>query len=220
MVIYASKNIKTMKKFFIAAAALLLVTGAVQAQTKKEGARGTHHRNIHAGKQFAKVNLSDDQKKKAKELNESYQKQFAELRKNTSMTVGDYRTKTAALKKEQHEKMQAIFTPEQKAQLAEQRKNAQQRMKEGQARHFDKMKTQLGLTDEQSKKLKDNQAVLQGKIKSIRENKSLSEDQKREQVRAIAKEQREQLKSVLTPEQLQKMKGAGGRRGRGIQAEK
>jgi hypothetical protein len=91
-------------------------------------------------------------------------------------------------------------------------------MKEGQAKHFDKMKSTLGLTDEQSKKLKESQAGFQDKIKSIRENQSLSEDQKREQVRAIAKEQHEQLKSVLTPEQLQKMKG--GRRGRGIQAEK
>ena len=91
-------------------------------------------------------------------------------------------------------------------------------MKEGQAKRFDKMKSTLGLTDEQSKKLKESQAGLQDKIKSIRQNQSLSEEQKREQVKAIAKKQHEQLKSVLTPEQLQKMKG--GRKGRGIQAEK
>ncbi|MDB5210438.1 MAG: hypothetical protein JWQ30_1265 [Sediminibacterium sp.] len=207
-----------MKKLFIAATALLLVAGSLQAQTKKEDRKATHHKNIGAKKQFANVNLSDEQKTKAKELNEGYQKQFAELRKNTSMTVGDYRAKTAALKKEQHEKFQALLTPEQKTQMASQRKNAQQRMKDGQAKHFDKMKTQLGLSDEQSKKLKESQAGFQDKIKSIRENKELSEDQKREQVRAISKQHHEQLKSVLTPEQLQKMKG--GRRGKGIQAEK
>ncbi|MEO8172387.1 MAG: hypothetical protein ABI581_04865 [Sediminibacterium sp.] len=210
-----------MKKFFIAATALFMIAGSLQAQTKKEGIKGNHHRNIHAGKQFGGINLSDEQKKKTKELNEGYQKQFAELRKNTSMTVGDYRTKTAALKKEQHEKMQALLTPEQKTQIATQKKNRDQKMKEGQVKHFDKMKSTLGLTDEQSKKLKDNQAALRDKMKSIRENKSLSDDQKKEQVRAIAKEQREQLKSVLTPEQLQKMKGGqGGRRGRGMQSEK
>jgi F0F1-type ATP synthase membrane subunit b/b' len=77
---------------------------------------------MHAKKQFAGINLSDEQKKKAKELNESYQKQFAELRKNSSMTIGDYRTKTAALKKEQHEKFQALLTPEQKTQIADTKK--------------------------------------------------------------------------------------------------
>lgn len=208
-----------MKKFFIAATALLMVAGSLQAQTGKEGkegAKGIHHRNMHAKKQFAGINLSDEQKKKAKELNESYQKQFAELRKNSSMTVGDYRTKTAALKKEQHEKFQALLTPEQKTQIATQRKNREQKMKEGQAKRFDKMKSTLGLTDEQSKKLKEGQAGFQDKIKSIRENQSLSEDQKKEQVRAIAKEQHEQFKSVLTPEQLQKMKS--GRKGRGMQS--
>lgn len=212
-----------MKKFFIAATALLMVAGSLQAQTKKEGKeriKGSHHRNIGAKKQFADINLSDEQKKKTKELNESYQKQFAELRKNSSMTVGDYRTKTAALKKEQHEKMQALLTPEQKTQIATQRKNREQKMKDGQARQFDKMKSTLGLTEEQSKKLKESQAGLQDKIKSIRENKTLSDDQKREQVRAISKEQHEKLKAVLTPEQLQKMKSGRKGKGRGIQTEK
>ncbi|MES2330801.1 MAG: hypothetical protein V4539_14455 [Bacteroidota bacterium] len=206
-----------MKKLFIAATALLLVAGSLQAQTK-EDRKATHHKNLGAKKQFANINLSDEQKTKAKELNEGYQKQFAELRKNTSMTVGDYRAKTAALKKEQHEKFQALLTSEQKTQMASQRKNAQQKMKDGQAKRFDKMKTQLGLSDEQSKKLKESQAGFQDKIKSIRENKELSDDQKREQVRTISKKHHELLKSVLTPEQLQKMKG--GRKGKGIQAEK
>jgi hypothetical protein len=41
MVLFKSKNLKTMKKFFIAATALLLVAGSLQAQTKKENKEGT-----------------------------------------------------------------------------------------------------------------------------------------------------------------------------------
>ncbi|MEO7532026.1 MAG: hypothetical protein ABIS69_11460, partial [Sediminibacterium sp.] len=119
-----------MKKIFIAATALFLL-GSLQAQTKQQTDKAGHHKNIHARKQFANINLSDEQKKKAKDLNKGYQKQFAELRKNSSMSVGDYRTKTAALKKEQHEKMQSLLTSEQKTQMAAQRKDGKQRMKDG-----------------------------------------------------------------------------------------
>jgi Spy/CpxP family protein refolding chaperone len=206
-----------MKKIFIAATALLLSTAVLHAQTK-EVTKATHHKGAHGKKQMANLNLNDEQKTKVKELNESYHKQFADLKKNTGMSVGDYRTKSLALRKEQHEKMQAILTPEQKTQVAAQRKQMGERMKAGQAKHFDKMKTQLGLSEEQSKKLKENQAGLQTKIKTIRENNTLTEAQKKEQVKAVFKQQKEQFRSVLTPEQLQKMKS--GRKGRGAETEK
>ncbi len=206
-----------MKKIFIVTA-LLLTAGVLQAQTTKEETKATQHKNIYARTPFADINLSDEQKAKIKELNADYHKQFSELRKNNNMTVGDYRAKTEALKKEQHEKIQSLLTPEQKTQMAAQRKNGQQKMKEAQAKRFDKMKSQLGLTDEQSKKLKESRAGFQDKLKNIREDKTLSESQKREQVKAISKQQHEQMKSVLTPEQLQKMKN--GRKNKTVQSEK
>jgi Spy/CpxP family protein refolding chaperone len=210
-----------MKKIFIAATALLFSTAVLHAQTKegtKQGVKATHHKGAHGKNQMAGLNLNDEQKAKVKELNESYHKQFADLKKNTSISVGDYRTKSLALRKEQHEKMQALLTPEQKTQIAAQRKVMGEKMKEGQAKRFDKMKTQLGLSEEQSKKLKENQAGLQTKIKTIREDKTLTDEQKKEQVKAVFKQQKEQFRSVLTPEQLQKMKS--GRKGRGAETEK
>lgn len=205
-----------MKKIFIAATALLMATVSLQAQSTTEKTKAPHHKGPHGKEQFAKLNLNDEQKKKAKELNESYHKQSAELRKNTTMSVGDFKAKNEALRKEQHEKMQALLTPEQKTQLASQRKEGMQKMKEGQAKHFDKMKSQLGLSDEQSKKIKDSQAGFHSKIKSIREDKALTETQKKEQVKNLSKQQREQMKSILTPDQLQKIKG--GRKNKSIQS--
>jgi Spy/CpxP family protein refolding chaperone len=156
---------------------------------------------MHGRNGMANLNLTNEQKTQLKALNEGYRQQFAALKGNA-----DNKDKIAALRKEQHEKMQAILTPEQKTQLASQRKNFGQKMKGGEAKHFDRMKTQLGLTDEQTKKLKDSQAGVHEKIKSIRQDQTLSESQKKEQVRAIMKDQREKMKSILTPEQLQKMK--------------
>jgi len=192
-----------MKRLLIAATALLFVTGSLQAQTNKEETKTAQHKGIHGKKEMSKLNLSDDQKTKIKQLNEGYRKQITALRSNS-----DNKTQIAALRKEQHEKMQAILTPEQKTQLAAQRKNGAQRMGKGGTRNFGQMKTQLGLSDDQVKKIKESQAGVHEKIKTIRKDQTLSDSQKKEQVKAIMKQQHENMKSVLTPEQLQKMKNS------------
>lgn len=202
-----------MKRLLVAATALLFVTGSLQAQTNKEETKTAHHKGIHGKKEMSKLNLSDDQKAKFKQLNDGYRKQITALRGS-----GDNKTQIAALRKEQHEKMQAILTPEQKTQLAVLRKNGGQRMRKGTAKNFDQMKTRLGLTDDQAKKLKESQAGVHEKIKNIRKDQTLSDSQKKEQVKAIMKQQHENMKSVLTPEQLQKMKS--GRKNRKTESAK
>ena len=43
-------------------------------------------------------------------------------------------------------------------------------------------------------------------MKAIRENKSLSDENKKEQMKGLMKGQKETMKSILTEEQLKKMK--------------
>ena len=43
------------------------------------------------------------------------------------------------------------------------------------------------------------------KIKSIRENKSLSDEKKREEMKELMKKQKETMKSILTEEQMKKL---------------
>jgi len=64
----------------------------------------------------------------------------------------------------------------------------------------------LNLTEEQSAKLKKSREEMQQKLKSIKENKALSDEQKKEQVKEAMKKQRESMQSVLTDEQKAKMK--------------
>ena len=68
------------------------------------------------------------------------------------------------------------------------------------------MKTQLGLTDEQSAKMDNSRKEIGAKMKAIRENKSLSEEKKRAEMKELMKQQQESMKSILTEEQLKKMK--------------
>jgi hypothetical protein len=75
------------------------------------------------------------------------------------------------------------------------------------------MKTRLGLSDEQSAKLDANRKVNSEKLKAIRENKSLSDDQKREQMKELHKKQQEEMKSILTEEQMKKLREGHQRHG-------
>ena len=204
-----------MKRVFIAAAALFLTIGATQAQTANNDNAATrkHHRGAYSHRHggMSQLNLSEDQKKQFKSLGESYHKQFADLRSNKSLSADELKTKSKALRKEQFDKMQSLLTPEQKAKWAEQRKNFKGKGKgKGfvRGKGLEQMKSKLGLTDEQTAKLKANREGFHDKAKAIRSNASLSSDQKKEQMKALMKEQRESMKSIFTAEQLEKMKSA------------
>ena len=78
-----------------------------------------------------------------------------------------------------------MFTPEQKAKLEKIKKDGQARQQEMMKQRAEKMKTHLGLTDEQSAKLDKSRKEMGDKMKAIRENKSLSEEQKRTQIKEL-----------------------------------
>ena len=86
------------------------------------------------------------------------------------------------------------------------KKDGQARQQEMMKQRAEKMKTHLGLTDEQSAKLDKSRKEMGDKMKAIRENKSLSEEQKRTQIKELGQKQKENLKSILTEEQLKKFK--------------
>jgi Spy/CpxP family protein refolding chaperone len=209
-------NYKTMKKLLIAASALLLIAGSAQAQsTQKDSAFRKHQRDgVHhkQGMGMKDLNLTDAQKKQFKDLNESYRKQATDLRNDKSLSADQLKAKTQSLRKEQYGKMQTILTDEQKAKFAAQRKQGGQKGmytrgdKQARGRNFEQMKTKLGLTDAQSAKLKANGEEFRNKAKAIRDNNSLSQEQKKEQVKALAQQNRENMKSILTPEQMEKLK--------------
>jgi hypothetical protein len=55
-------------------------------------------------------------------------------------------------------------------------------------------------------KMTENRKATMERIRAIRENKALTESQQREEIREEMKKQKESLKSVLTEEQIKKMK--------------
>lgn len=164
--------------------------------------KGKHHRG---GMNLEKLNLTEDQKAKFKSQRESFKKQMEELKKNDGITVKEWKSQMETLRKENKTKMDAILTTDQKAQLEKQRAEQKTKMQDFQKQHAQKMKERLNLTDEQSAKMDANRKEIGEKMKSIREDKSLSDEQKREKVKDVMKSNKEKMKSILTDEQMKKM---------------
>jgi Spy/CpxP family protein refolding chaperone len=215
----ASKKLKFRKMKKIILSALVLSMGfAINAQEipdrKSEKPGMMHKKNHHrGGMEMKSLNLTEDQKAKFKSQNEAFRKEMQELKKNENITVKDWKAKAETIRKQHKEGIQSILTSEQKAKMQEMKAKMQEKRKEGKVRsddmrknRGDRMKTELGLTADQSAKLETSHKAIREQMKAIRANTALSDEQKREQMKELHKKQKENLKSILTEEQLQKMK--------------
>ena len=218
-----------MKKYLLALAAFSLVAVAANAQSvgdstqnstthqhsrnghqKKSGYSmdGGYHRNMHGyhhHNMMMDVKLTDAQNQQVKALNDEYRKKISMLEKNDNITLKNYRAEKATLIKERKARYQDILTPEQKSEIAQAKKQRSEKMQMAAQKRIEKMKTTLNLTDDQVAKIQEQQKSSMEKAKAIRENTSLSEEQKREQLMNLRKAGHDNMNNILTAVQLKKM---------------
>jgi Spy/CpxP family protein refolding chaperone len=192
-----------MKKLMIPLIALLALTVSVNAQDKM-GKKGRHHQKHEKGMMAKQLNFSEAQKKEAKAINEDSRNRMQELNKNENITVKEMRDRKAAIQKERKTKMDGLLTAEQKTKMTQLKAEHKAKKEAGYAKRLDKMKTNLNLTDEQVTKLKAQQAANRAKVEKIKNNESLSREQKKEQMMALKAEAKQQHNKIFTPEQLKK----------------
>jgi Spy/CpxP family protein refolding chaperone len=193
-----------MKKIIACTIVLAVAIQGIMAQDvpdqKRERNRDRHHKES-----FQQLNLSEDQKAKFKSLNEDFRKQMQDLRKNDNITVKEWKSKMETLRKDHRTKMSSILTSEQKTKLEKSRVERKSRHKARAEGGFDRMKSRLNLTEEQTVKLKQNRELMAEKLKANRENQSLTDEQRKEQARELRKQNRESLEKILTEEQLKRL---------------
>lgn len=165
--------------------------------------RKKHHQGMM---EMQKLNLTDDQKAKFKSQQQSFHQQMEELKKNDNITVKEWKSKAEILRKDYKANMDGILTNDQKVQLEKMKAEGKAKHEQMDKQRSEKMKTSLGLTDEQSAKMGANRKEMGEKMKVIRENKSLSDEQRKGQMKELMKKQKENMKSILTEEQLKKLK--------------
>jgi hypothetical protein len=200
-----------MKKVWIPLIAIFTLTLSANAQHNM-GKKGQHpqHQKMMRTKQ---LNLSEDQQKEVKAINEDTRKKMQELNKNESITVKEMRDRKYAIQKERKARMDGLLTAEQKAKQTQLRAEHKAKKEAGYAKHLDKMKTNLNLTDEQAAKLKTQRAATMARAEQIKNNESLGREQKKEQMMALKTEARDQRNKIFTPDQRKKMEEMKQNRG-------
>jgi hypothetical protein len=204
----SSKKINFMKKILVTILAFATLA-IVQAQEKKlpgEGKRPGLQRHLQQKHlQAEKLKLSDDQKQKAKTLNEDFRKKMMDLRKKDDITVKEWKKQMDDLRKKHHEEMQSLLTKEQKDRIVKMKEERKKMAEIDANARMEKMKLRLQLSNEQAEKMKKQRSELQQKIKALHENKSLNMQQKREEMKKLMENQKQEMKSILNEEQLKKM---------------
>jgi periplasmic protein CpxP/Spy len=199
-----------MKKIILSVAVVIL--GVLSAKTQEIPERKTEDtkpilkEKIIDKKQRDNLNLTDEQRTKLKSMNEDLRKQMEDLRKQDNLTVKEYREKMETLRKTRESQFQSILTPEQQTQMQKDRDARNARTKEFGKRREQKMKEELNLTDQQVAKMSESRKATMKQIETIKADKSLTDNQRRDKIKEAMKSQKESTRRLLTDEQLKKLK--------------
>ena len=208
-----------MKKIITSAFIIALSIGIANAQTTPDRpAKETRKEHKMA---FDQLNLTADQKAHMQSLKADYKKQMADLKSNSQLTADEQKSRRKELHQQYKAKMEALLTPAQKDQLAKMKADRKANHKEGKGRTAkgaqawkqgekgkgfgEAFQKELNLTSEQQTKLAGIRSEYKDKFQSLRNDQSLSQENKKAKFHELMKEQKQEMKTVLTPEQLQKL---------------
>jgi len=203
-----------MKKILTGALAFMLFAVSAQAQT-----RDTVHRHKGGHEMMAKeLNLTEQQKASLKSIHEAERNEMKNL-KTGSLSAEQQKAKRQELHKKYSEQAQAVFTPEQKEQMKTMKAQWKAEGKNGKGKRGDKpedqkggfkkgndFSAQLNLTADQKQKMESLRNESKTQMTAIRNDKSLSEDEKKAKMQELRKTQQQKMNSILTAEQIEKMK--------------
>lgn len=208
-----------MKRIVTSALAIVLFIGAANAQTKE---KNKDHKGRKHGHEMTMKNadLTVEQHNQVKTINENFRKQVAEL-KAQNLSEDQLKTKKEALHKQHKEDLQAVLTADQKVKISnahKEWKDKGRRMNndssgKGQHRNIGQkdgkgkeMAAELNLTAEQQEKMKTIRSSYKPKMQALRNDASLTPEQKKEKIKELMNQQKEEMKTVLSEEQQEKMK--------------
>lgn len=213
-----------MKRIFLGVIALVSITLSAGAQVQRQqsdnmknhstddhGKFGRGHGEHMNGMMMKELNLTDAQKQEVSSINADFKNKMAELNKHDNMTVKDFRAQKEALENARKTQFESILTPDQKNKLAELKNNhGDWKDREGMAgnegnKRMEKMQSQLGLTSDQVAKMQADRESFRSKAEAIKNNTSLSEEQKKEQFMQLRKDHEQSFKSYLSADQIKKL---------------
>jgi protein CpxP len=189
-----------MKKIVVSMIALCCFILSATAQDKTD----MHHDHHQKEMMIKQLNLTADQQKQLAADHKKIKAQMIALNKDESISVKDYRDKKFALQKERKADFMAILTPDQKAKLTQLKQERRAKMQTMADKRLDKMKLELNLSNEQVATIKANRQATMAKAAAVLQNDNLSRTDLKTQLAAIKDANKDNMKTVLTPDQYAK----------------
>ena len=150
------------------------------------------------------LNLTKEQQEKIKPILENEMKEIQAVRSNDSLTKEQKQEKTKAIRQTTRESINKILTPEQQKKYAEKKDDARENRQGMVERRIEMMSKNLNLTEQQKKDVKPIFENEMKEMRTVREDSSLTPEQKREKTKAIQQTTRESINKILTSEQQKK----------------
>jgi len=222
---------KPLTKYYLAGI-LALAAATTQAQSAdstmhhrygmhrwdNNGGSESHGRFENRGFNRPHIRYTPEQRKQMMAIHKEYRQKREDLYKQDNLTLKQYKAGLLALEKERKSKLSSLLTPEQKNELAANRKRRDENRQVREAAHLERLKLHLNLTDDQVAKIKAGNENLRSQAKAIHESDNLLPEQKREQLQSLLVRRNDTYKSVLTPDQYTEFeKMMSHRRAGGIQ---
>jgi hypothetical protein len=209
-----------MKKILIA----LIITSASTAAFAQDSARA-HKRPMHEQRAKMQEDLKLDEKQSAqvKDINKEFMTSAQAVQKDKELSKEQRKSKLEALDKRRSDRFKTVMNKDQfakwesnraatRAKMEGYKEKRHDKMVKGKGKRGDRSKQDLGLNEEQSKQLKSINGDFHDKALAIRNNKDLSEDQRKEQFKQLREQRDSKLKATLNAEQYEKIQERGKRK--------
>jgi Spy/CpxP family protein refolding chaperone len=156
------------------------------------------------GEIMHKLNLTEQQRTQLKTINEQAKAKMQDLKKDGNISMNDFKARREAIMKDRKDQTMAILTPEQKTQLEALKSQKQEGNAAFQTKRMDKLKGELNLSQDQVGKLKAKNEEFKQRLDAIRNDNTLTPEQKKTKLQALREERKAYMESTLTPEQKKK----------------
>jgi periplasmic protein CpxP/Spy len=210
---------KVMHKFAVLLCALFVTAALAVAQEATPAPEGAPPQNPPAAAPHGKhkmqghnvadrlemmskrLNLTDEQKTKIQPILQNEAQQMRAIHQNTSLTPDQRKTQVEQVRQSSQDQIKQLLTPEQAAHIGKGpgKGNRPPDMSAW-------MSKNLNLTDEQKSKIDPIFANQRQQVQAIRQDSSLTQQQKQAKIEELRKSTHEQVMSVLTPEQQAQLK--------------
>jgi len=182
-----------MKKIFLS----LILCASVSLVTLASPQKGNHKRGDRS-QVMKELNLTSEQQEKVNKLNKDFKAKFDAVKEDGSLAKETKREKIKELSEQRRTQLMSVLTPEQQTKWKESRakkmEGAKKRHKNFSDGKADRMKS-LNLTEDQKTKMQ-----------ALKDDSSLSKEDKANKRKELATSHRSQVQSLLTPEQQTKWK--------------